>query len=165
MLKFSLEGRPFVLRSLVQTDVDKYRLFFNELSEESIRCRFGHLLAKLTGDEAAQRTKRTSEGEMALVILDGQQDQIVAVGRCYSDRPTAKAEIALVVSESMRRLGLGRFLLAQLIQIARDEKTRLIEAFISTQNTPILRLLQSAGFLLQPVKNGDDQKLVLDVSS
>lgn len=162
MTQLSLEGQSFILRPLVQDDAAKYQAFFNDLSEESVRCRFGHLLAKLTEVEAARRTDGNTDGETALAILDEQQQRIVAIGRCYLDGYGAQAEVALVVAESLRRLGLGRVLLHQLIQVARSEGSRSISAYIATQNAPVLRLLQSTGFVLQPAKSGDDLKLVLD---
>ena len=164
MLKFSLEKHEFILRHLSQTDTEKYLVFFNELSEESIRCRFGYLLSELTESAAKQRTNGNTESEKAVAIFDGHQNRIVAIGRCYLDDKTADAEIALIVSETMRRLGLGRFLLDQLIKIAQEEKSRSISAFLATKNAPIIKLLQSAGFLLESTRHGDDLKLVLKIS-
>ncbi|MBE7156863.1 MAG: GNAT family N-acetyltransferase [Rhodospirillales bacterium] len=164
MMPFSLEDQSFVLRPLVQADVAKYQVFFNDLSVESVRCRFGHLLAKLTETEAARRTDGNTDGETAVAILDEPQQRIVAVGRCYLDGHGAQAEVALVVAEPLRRLGLGRVLLAQLIEVARNQKARSISAYIATQNAPVLRLLQSAGFVRQSAGHEDDLKLVLNVS-
>ena len=118
--EFSLKEQRFVLRSLGQADVDKYLVFFNALSEESIRCRFGHLLASLSASAAKQRTNGNTEGEKTVAIFDQPQERIIAVGRCYLDGKTREAEIALVVADAMRRLGLARFLLRQLIQFAQD---------------------------------------------
>lgn len=110
------------------------------------------------------RTNGNTESEKAVAIFDGHQNRIVAIGRCYLDAKTADAEIALVVSETMRRLGLGRFLLDQLIKIAQEEKSRSISAFLATKNAPIIKLLQSAGFVMQPANHGDDLRLVLKIS-
>ncbi len=164
MQKFSLKGREFILLDLRLADVDKYMIFFNELSEESVRCRFGHLLAKLTKSAAEQRTRGDAESEKAVAVFDGQQDRIVAIGRCSLDAKAEDAEVALVVSETMRRLGLGRFLLHQLIRIAQNENSRSISAFIATKNAPVIKLLQSAGFVMQPANHGDDLRLVLKIS-
>ena len=110
------------------------------------------------------RTNGNTESEKAVAIFDGHQNRIVAIGRCYLDDKTADAEIALVVSETMRRLGLGRFLLDQLIKIAQEEKSRSISAFLATKNAPVIKLLQSAGFVMQPANHGDDLRLVLKIS-
>lgn len=164
MLEFSLKGHRFVLRHLREADSEKYLAFFNALNEESIRCRFGYLLSELTEAAAKRRTAGKTEGERALAIFDGPQERIVAVGRCYLDGGTADAEIALVVSEPMRRLGLGRFLLDQLIGIARDEKSESVSAFLATKNAPVVKLLRSAGFAPGSANLGDDLKLVLTIS-
>ena len=164
MLKFLLNGEKFVLRSLREADVEKYLIFFNELNEESIRCRFGYLISKLTESAAKQRMDGKTENEEAIAIFDGSQDRIFAIGRCYLDNKTMDAEIALVVSESMRRLGLGRVLLDQLINIAREGRSRSVSAFLATKNAPVVKLLQSAGFVLQSADDGGDLKLVLKTS-
>ena len=163
MLKFSLEGRRFVLRYLRPADVEKYLIFFNELSEQTIRCRFGYLLASLTESAAKQRTNVNTDNEKAVAIFDPDQDRIIAIGRCYLDFQTLDSEIALVVSETMRGFGLGRILLNQLVQIAREEKSKTISAFIATHNTPVIQLLQSTGFMFQAAIDGDDSRLVLKI--
>lgn len=161
MLKFSLAGHEFVLRDLGRSDVKKYLVFFNALSEESVRCRFGHLLAKLSEAAAQQRTQENTEDEKAVAIFDAAQERIVAIGRCYLDGNAKEAEIALVVAEDQRRLGLGRWLLGQLINIARQANSRSISAFIATQNAPVVRLLLSARFVVQPSNQGEDLELTL----
>jgi RimJ/RimL family protein N-acetyltransferase len=160
MLSFSLKGHDLVMRELQRDDVDKCLEFFNSLSEESIRCRFGHLLAKLTRSTAKQRTA-TGEDEKAIAIFDHQQTRIVAIGRCYFGPQANTSEIALVVSESHRRCGLGRFILDQLIRIARDRSSGSIHAFIATQNAPVIKLLKSAGFLARSATDENDVELVL----
>lgn len=164
MLKFSLEGRRFVLRYLRPADVEKYLIFFNELSEQTIRCRFGYLLARLTESAAMQRTNGNTDSEKAVAIFDPDQSRIIAIGRCYLDCQTGDSEIALVVSETMRGLGLGRILLNQLVQVARDEKSERINAYIATHNAPVIQLLQSAGFVFQAAIDGDDLRLVLKIN-
>ena len=160
-----MEGHRFILRHLRQADAEKYQVFFNELDEESVRCRFGYLISKLTEAAARQRTVGNAENEKSLAVFDDHQDQIIAVGRCCLDDKTADAEIALVVSEPMRGLGIGRFLLDQLVEIAIEEKSKSVSAFLATKNAPVIKLLHSAGFTLDSAHDGDDLKLVLKIST
>lgn len=164
MLKLSSAGREFVLRHLSQADVREYLIFFNALSEESIRCRFGHLLAKLNESAAQQWTNGNAEHEKAVAIFDASQERIVAVGRCYLGGKMEETEIALVVAEDLRRLGIGRWLLQQLIGIARHANSRTVSAFIATKNAPMVNLLRSVGFVVRSANQGEDLKLTLEIS-
>lgn len=165
MLKFTLKGYEFILRDLARADSEKYLIFFNGLSDESIRCRFGHVIAKLTEPEAKKRTQSSLENDRALAIFDAECSQIVAIGRCYFDTQTKDSEVALVVSEEVRRLGLGRLLLQHLIKIAINESSSSIHAYITTRNAPVVALLRSVGFVGQSVDENGDLQLTLKVSS
>lgn len=160
MMRFTLKNHDFIIRDLLPEDVDEYLKFFNSLSEKSIRCRFGHLLAKLTQDAAVQRAT-TDADERALAIFDGQQSSIAAIGRCYFDPQAHTAEIAMVVAESHRRMGLGRFILDRLIRVASDKDSRSVHAFIATENAPVKHLLRSAGFIAQSGTDSSDVEFVL----
>ncbi len=163
MLNFSLQGCEFYLRDLCKKDADKYLRFFNGLSVDDMRCRFGHQLAKLTMASAEQRVGATRDCERALAVFDQRDDEIVAIGRCFFD--TEDSEVAVVVADSARRLGLGRFVLDQLIEIARDNGCRTVNAFIGTENAPVIKLLQLMGFVEQPRESGEDLQLTLSLSS
>ena len=165
MLKFTLNGYEFILRTLARADSEKYLIFFNGLSDDSIRCRFGHLITKLTEPEAEKRTDINSENEKALAIFDAEYSQILAVGRCYFYTKTKDSEVALVVSEGVRRLGLGRFLLQHLIQIAINRNSRSVHAYVATRNAPVVALLRSVGFAGQSVDENGDLRLTLNFSS
>lgn len=165
MLKITLKDREFILRTLAQTDSEKYLIFFNGLGDESIRCRFGHLIAKLTGPEAEKRTDGNLENERALAVFDAACIKILAIGRCYFDTQTRDAEVALVVSEEVRRLGLGRLLLQHLIQTAKNGNSRAIHAYIATRNAPVVALFRSMGFAGQSVDDNGDLCLTLNVSA
>ncbi len=165
MLKITLKEHEFILRALAQSDSEKYLIFFNGLSDNSIRCRFGHLIAKLTVPEAEKRTDSKLESEMALAIFDAECSKILAIGRCYFDTQTKDSEVALVVSEEVRRLGLGRLLLQHLIQIAINGNSRSIHAYVATRNAPVVALFRSVGFAGQSVDDNGDLQLTLKVSS
>lgn len=167
MLNFTLKNQDFMLRELHREDSEMYVKFFNNLNNESLRCRFGHLLAKLTMTEAAVRTDHTLQNESALAIFDAQQEQILGIGRCYLDPDNNASEVALVVSEDMRGMGLGRYLLQHLIQTAKESGSTLIHAYVATRNAPVMTLLQSCGFVKQastPSNTEEDIQLTLTLS-
>ncbi|PQO36139.1 GNAT family N-acetyltransferase [Bremerella cremea] len=163
MLQFSKGEKEFILRYLTSSDVDKYLIFFNDLSEESIRCRFGYLISRLSESDAEERICGNTDVDKAIAIFDERQNRILAIGRVYLDPKTNSAEIAFVVSESMRRMGLGRFLLLQLIQIAEEEKCLSISAFIATSNAPVIELLKSVGFMIASPNPDNELELILEL--
>lgn len=158
-----LKGRAFRLRDLVAGDRDRYQIFFNALSEESIRCRFGHLIAKLTLAGAAERTQLDAQAEKAIVAVDKSTGDFVAIGRCCLDRSRGEAEISLVVAENMRNLGLGRAILGELVARAHHEGSHCINAYIATKNAPILSLLRERGFTIVADALSEETKLSLKV--
>ena len=161
MLRFSLQGCEFVLRDLCKEDADKYLTFFNGLSVEAIRCRFGHQLAKLTLATAEQRVSASGEGERALAVFDKGEEQILAIGRCFYE--SEDSEIAVVVADSARRLGVGGFVLHQLIQVAEENGCRSVHAYIGTENAPVIKMLRAAGFVAQRREPGEDLQLTLSL--
>ena len=163
MLEFVLSGRSFIMRDMRLSDAGKYLEFFNGLSEESIRCRFGHLIAKLTESSAMQRISPATN-EKVLAIFEVGQDNIAAVGRCCHEIAEGDAEIALVVAESKRRLGLARFLLQRLVEVAREQNCGSVSGYIATKNAPVIKLLKSEGFVAGRTID-DDLKLTLELKS
>ncbi|MGC3989421.1 MAG: GNAT family N-acetyltransferase [Chthoniobacteraceae bacterium] len=166
MLKtISCHDQKFELRFLEPADVEAYVAFFNGLNQESIRCRFGHLIANLTPSTARPRTEGNTAEAKAIAIFADHQDRIVAIGRCFLDATVAEAEVAIVVAESMRRLGLGRILLHELLAIAEREGSKTVSAYIATENAPVIKLLQSVGFKAEPANDDEDLKLILHLHS
>ena len=94
-----LKRQKFVLRLLEPTDVEAYVTLFNQLGEETIRCRFGHLIANLTPATAGPFLGDNTPQARAVAVFNEEQDRIAAIGRCYLDPKTKDAEIAIVVAE------------------------------------------------------------------
>lgn len=82
----------------------------------------------------------------------------------FFEAQTKDSEIALVVSEKVRRLGLGRVLLKQLIQLAKDGASKTVRAYVATRNAPVITLLRSEGFDGQAVDAAGDLELTFDLT-
>ncbi len=74
------------------------------------------------------------------------EPRLVAVGRLTKLHDRNAAEFALVVSDSYQRLGLGRYLLEQLMRVGRDEALGQIIGYVQASNRSMLKICQRLGF-------------------
>lgn len=156
-MDLTLGQRRFRICPLSANDAAAYRTFFNELDAPTIRCRFGHMIAALSLDEARRMADHDPDRAPALAVFDQDSQAIVAIGRMTTAPDHQSAEIAVVVSVAFRRLGLGRIVLEQLIALARSKQLLELQAFIATDNAPVHRLLLSLGFhIIEPAANDED---------
>ncbi len=79
--------------------------------------------------------------------------EIAAVGRLTKSPDGDEAEIAVLVSDKFQKHGFGTELIRRLIEIARDEKIRSIDANILQENLGMLALANRFGFKI--VHDGD----------
>jgi GNAT superfamily N-acetyltransferase len=81
--------------------------------------------------------------ELALIALDGplNGEYIVAVGRYFLDEATQLAEVAFVVHEQYRGMGIASHLLSQLMKIIRAKGFSGITAQVLSSNAPMLKVL------------------------
>jgi len=127
-LPLSLQLGPCrcTLRRLRHDDVQRLIVFFHSHSEETIQQRYGYHLTQMSPERAIQLVGISQQRDAALGLLErqGRGSRLVAVGR-YCLRPDGEsAEMAFVVHEQRRRLGLATILLRALIAIARQHPDR-----------------------------------------
>ncbi len=117
-------------------------------SEHTIRMRFFSLVKTLSRDSLIRLCHLDYDREMALAaVLPGEAGpMIVGVSRYYLHPETGAAEFALVVGDAHQRKGLGRHLLARLIEIARERGVKKLVGQVLRENTPMLNLTASLGF-------------------
>lgn len=163
---FFIGSRPFVLRQLRIEDLSAYLTFFNSLDAQSIHCRFGYMISALTEDEAALRIPADAVSNPVTAIFDAHDTKILAIGRLQTDTTQQTAEIAVVVTPTMRRQGLASRLLDALIAHAQLLGLSLITAYIVTQNAPVIDLLTRFGFIAdEPITSSqEDSELKLSLN-
>ncbi|WP_273150182.1 GNAT family N-acetyltransferase [Methylophaga thiooxydans] len=154
---FFIGTRPFVLRQLQIDDLAAYLTFFNSLDAQSMHCRFGYMISALTADEAALRIPPDAVSNPVIAIFDAHDSKIFAIGRLQTDKTKQAAEIAVVVTPTMRRQGLATRLLDALITHAQQLGLSLITAYIVTQNAPVIDLLTRFGFMTDaPITSAEE---------
>jgi acetyltransferase len=103
-------------------------------------------------------------GELCLVALAGEEGEEIAVGEVRlvptHEGTGREGEIALVVADDWRRLGVGRKLLCGLLAAARRAGYTGAQAYITSSNTGMLSLVRQFDFRFQPLAGGATMRLV-----
>lgn len=149
------DNREYLLRPLGPADERRLQAFFYSHSEETIVRRYGFTVTRMTRERAFEMVSIDQNRDVALAILElqGPRQVIHAVGRYYLDSDQRGAEMAFVVAENKRRLGMARILLQRLQEIATTRGLDRLWAQVDRDNTGMLALFRSIGATETP---GDD---------
>ena len=154
----------FEIRPPSPADHPAYCAFAARLEREDLRMRFAGLVKLDCEQLRAQLLSIDHSQHEALAVFAG--GEMLAIAHLVRTAPGA-AEYALIVRSDMKRRGLGRVLLARLIEQACRLGLRTLTAQILSENLPMLRLAREArfratgrsGFLVDMAKDlrcGDD---------
>jgi len=141
-------GQSLRVRPIRHDDGELEEAFVRGLSLES---RYQRMLSggtKVTPEWIDSMTHIDYQRHMAFAVstaLDG-VEQFVGVGRYVVDPPTNIADIALVLADAWQGQGLGRRLLATLLEHARTAGVREAVGVVLATNKAMLRLARSIGF-------------------
>jgi RimJ/RimL family protein N-acetyltransferase len=145
MLRQLSDGTRVRIRPVRPGDKPRLAAALTQLSRESVRARFLAAKPSLSKAELRYLTEVDGVDHLALVaVLEDQPDQIVAVARCVRTEPGGTtAEFAIVVGDSLQRLGLGGTLATELAAAARATGIRRFAATTLADNVAVQRLLDS----------------------
>ena len=150
------DGTSVTIRPIRPEDEPLLVKFHQTLSQESVYFRYFHLMT-LNRRTAHERLTRLCfidyDREMALVVEYQHPKtgsvEIIAVGRLSKLHGINEGEFAMVVSDPFQKQGMGTELLAQLVQIGREEQLKRIKAEILPENRAMQRICEKIGFQLQ----------------
>ena len=137
---------------------------FDHLSPDSRYNRFQQAMEGVTERRAkqiaAQMVKDSVEhGFGLLAFVESADNAPIPVGgiRYFRESPTSeKAEFSVTVRDDMQGLGLGKLLLAALIEQARSAGIHYLTGSALAENTGLWRLLDSTGLTLVHLYDGAD---------
>ncbi|MCC5805354.1 MAG: GNAT family N-acetyltransferase [Opitutales bacterium] len=134
----------YILRPLNPSDDRRLQEFFYSHTEETIIRRYGFTVTRMSRERAFELVGVDQNRDLALAVIElhGPRQIIHAVGRYYLDRDGKSAEMAFVVSEQKRRLGMTRHLLERMIEIASSRGLKSLWAQVDRSNTPMLALFR-----------------------
>jgi len=153
------DEKEYILRPLGPADDRRLQEFFYSHTEETIIRRYGFTVTRMSRERAFELVGIDQNRDLALAIveLQGPRQVIHAVGRYYLDPDSKGAEMAFVVSESKRRLGMARRLLERMREIATERELAHLWAQVDRDNAPMLTLFRRQGGVESP---GEDPHTV-----
>jgi acetyltransferase len=86
---------------------------------------------------------------LAATTMLGSKETLIGVARYVLNREDKSAEFAIVVADAWQGRGIGKRLLAELIDVARRRGLKQLYGDILGVNRPMLELVRTLGFTLQ----------------
>lgn len=146
-------GKRVTVRPIRPEDAEIEREFVKQLSPDAKYFRFMSTIRELSPQMLARFTQIDYDREMALIAVaakDGRAEE-VAVTRYFTNPDGASCEFAIVVDDEWQKYGLGRYLMSQLIEIARSRGLATMSGDILAANQGMLALAASLGFAIGEV--------------
>ncbi len=135
------------LRPLHPSDMRTLQEFFYSHDAETIRLRYGYVRDKMTGESAYKLAAVDQSKDVALGIFAehrGQQE-LRAIARYFLDADGKSAEVAFVVHESNRHLGIAGYLLGELATVAKRRGIKEFWASVMPDNRAMAGLFLAVG--------------------
>lgn len=159
--------RRCTLRRLRAQDAEKVLDFFRTHNSETVRLRYGYPGYVMTREQSEQLAAVDQGKDQSLAILekDGKINRIVAIG-CYKlDADKERGEMAFVVHEERRCLGMATVLLDALMTVARERKLRSFRAQTNAENFAMLGIFIKRGARVKPIDGTDGIEVDLPLLS
>jgi len=159
------EGR-FLFRPLHPSDMRTLQEFFYSHDEETIRLRYGYHRERMTGESAYKLAAVNPARDVALGIFIEKhgREELRAIGRYYLDDDGRRAEVAFVVHEATRRVGMAGFLLGELAVVAKRRGIEEFWANVMPNNRGMGRVFASAGGTEEQTAIGEERCFRMAVS-
>ncbi len=149
------DGRQVLIRPISAEDEMMMREFHTSLSDRTVYLRYLSpmmLSTRITHERLARITHNDYDREIALVV-EGEENgkrTIFGVARLSKLRGTnEEARFSMLISDRYQGQGLGGELLRRIIQIAKDEKIKIVIAMMSPENSAMRKMCEGVGFKLE----------------
>ena len=155
-----------MFRPLHPSDTRGLQEFFYSHTQETVNMRYGHVKDRLTDESAYKLTSvdQTVDAAFALFEEHDHRQEICAVGRFYCDSSGESAEVAFIVGEKTRRLGMSRFMLTELALVARQRGIVTFWASVLKRNKAMAALFEKLGAQRESELGEDNEEFFLDVA-
>jgi acyl-CoA hydrolase/GNAT superfamily N-acetyltransferase len=159
------KGEEYLLRPLRPSDDRRIQEFFYSHSEETLRHRYRHRPVDMPRKQSYELVNVDQSHDLGLCVVQrqGPREMLHAIGRYYLNKKGHAAEVAFVVRESKRRLGMASTLLKYLIEVARKRNVARLEANVEAINVSMVMVLENAGFTRKPSSDLNEYDMVLDL--
>lgn len=146
------DGQKYFLRPLQASDERRLQAFFYAHDKDTLLLRYHYVPTRLSRENAYTLVNVDQNKHLALCIASrhGPLEIFHAVGSYHLIPQSHTAELAFVVQEAKRGLGLGKRLLKNIVRVAKKRKLEKLIAVVQTGNQPMRHVLESFGFLETP---------------
>ena len=146
--KTTKTGLEVLLRPIKISDEPLLKDFVYSLSDQSIYRRFISRRTDMPHEFLQKFVIIDYTKEMAIlaVMEHGEKEEIVGVGRYFTDKNTHTAEVALAVRDDYQKKGVGTELLGYLTYLAQRQGLLGFAAEVLLENKPMLHVFQNMGF-------------------
>ena len=165
--KQQFAGESYVLRPLHPADERLLQEFFYSHNKETLLMRYSHHPKQMSREKASALVAVDQARDLAfcLVKRNGPREEIEAVGRYYFVAQNNSAEAAFVVREIHQGKGMAKFLLGEMIEIARKRGVKRMYAYVRAENKPMLRVFAFHNFVRKPNESPREVFLELDIQA
>jgi GNAT superfamily N-acetyltransferase len=139
--------------------------FFYSHDAETVRLRYGYQRERMTGESAYRLAAVDQRRDLALGLFEeihGRQE-LRAIGRYFLDEDGRRAEVAFVVHEATRHLGMAGFLLGELAAIAGRRGVVEFWASVLRDNRAMAGLFLAAGGTSEAADSADERMFRMPV--
>jgi acetyl-CoA synthetase (ADP-forming)/acetyltransferase len=158
------------IRPISPADLDGLRAFFTALSPETLRLRFLFQLREVPESMLREFTMTDDRTHIAFVAEPrvapaDQLPELIAEARYVRGGDSDSAELALVVSDGWRRVGLGTLLVRALSRHACHAGVHRLCGDALAENTAIHGLMRSFGACITSYPGSSTVQICLESSS
>lgn len=142
-------GQEALIRPIRADDELRYAEFMHRNEPEDMRLRFLTPLKELPPEMVKHQVTHVDYNRsMAFVAIDPDTEEIMGVS-CYDgSRHSFRAEYGLMTRSDLKRNGIGRLLMSQLIAYARTKQIEEIWGEVATENTAMVAMCRKLGFIV-----------------
>jgi RimJ/RimL family protein N-acetyltransferase len=146
--KLKLKDGVYLLRALGPSDERRLQEFFYSHNPDSIYQRYRSMVNKMPRETAYKLVNVDQNVDLALCIVErqGPREIIHAVGRYYLEPKENRAEVAFIVRETKRKMGMASIILENLIATAKQRNILQLFAFVRNDNYPMITIFSKFGF-------------------
>ncbi|MBI5062311.1 MAG: GNAT family N-acetyltransferase [Desulfatitalea sp.] len=156
-----------LIRPIRPEDAPLLQGLFATLSARSIYFRFFTPLKEIPSEMLARFTQIDYDREIAMVAIhegNGQEEEMLAVGRIIKGLDPSLAEFAILVGDRWHGKGIGAALLRWCLKIAKSQGVRDIWGTVVSDNTQMIVLGRKLKFKIQRQPDSGEYEFRLDLS-
>lgn len=155
------------LRPIRPEDEHAHWDFVENLSPQDRRFRFFGNVGELPRSEMVKLTQIDYDREMAFIVQtipeEGKEPLTIGSARAMISPDNETSEFAVVVRSDWKRKGLGRMLMAHLVDYLRSRNTKQITGEALGDNKNMVELARSLGFVVSKDFDDDTYHFTLDL--